>query len=45
MNAAISLVELRMTSQLKGKPGKPKAQPNKAGVLGEKWSLNFLNYY
>jgi RHS repeat-associated protein len=45
MNAAISLVELRMTSQLKGKPGKPKAQPNKAGVLGEKWSFNFLNYY
>jgi len=45
LNAATSLVELRMTSQLKGKAGKPKSQPNKAGVLGEKWLFNFLSYY
>jgi hypothetical protein len=44
-NAATSLVELRMTSQLKGKAGYPKPQPNKAGVLGEKWLFNFLSYY
>lgn len=45
LNAATSLVELRMTSQLKGKPGKPKDQPNKGGVLGAKWLFNFSSYY
>lgn len=45
LNAATSLVELRMTSQLKGKAGYPKPQPNKAGVLGAKWFFNFSSYF
>ncbi len=44
LNAAIAVTELRMTSQIKGKAGYPKPQPNKAGVLGAKWWFNFGGY-
>lgn len=41
LNASIAFTELRMTSQMKGKAGKPKEQPTKLGVLGTKWLFNF----
>lgn len=42
--AAIGLMEVGMTGQLKGKAGYPKPQPNKAGVLGVKWWFTSLPY-
>lgn len=41
LNASIAFTELGMTSQIKGKAGKPKAQPTKLGTLGTKWLFNF----
>lgn len=44
LNAATAVTELRMTSQLKGKAGKPKEQPTKLGVLSTKWWFNFTGF-